>query len=130
MIRRPSLSFQKHFTFIFFHLGDKAISRRYAVAQTEHVPDGVPRHGLGFFKKGKSLETLVLRLVFPQYAERFEQSLEEANAKKGRDLAYFAASRLRLDMGRLRQAIDELELLVDKREWPVPSYGDLLFHTA
>ena len=65
-----------------------------------------------------------------QANEKLKQSLEEANAKKGRDLAYFAASRLRLDMGRLRQAIDELELLVDKREWPVPSYGDLLFHTA
>lgn len=30
-------------------------------------------------------------------------------------------------MERLRKPIDELELLVDKKLWPVPTYGDLLY---
>jgi glutamine synthetase len=30
-------------------------------------------------------------------------------------------------MSELREPIDELELIVDKEMWPVPTYGDLLF---
>lgn len=30
-------------------------------------------------------------------------------------------------MTELREPIDELEMLVDKEDWPVPSYGDMLF---
>ena len=30
-------------------------------------------------------------------------------------------------MSALRQPVDELELLVDKDIWPVPTYGDLMF---
>ena len=30
-------------------------------------------------------------------------------------------------MAALRAPIDELELLVDKDIWPVPTYGDLMF---
>ena len=30
-------------------------------------------------------------------------------------------------MAALRHPVDELELLVDKDLWPVPTYGDLLF---
>ncbi len=31
------------------------------------------------------------------------------------------------DMVQLRTPVDELELIVDKKEWPVPTYGDLMF---
>ena len=30
-------------------------------------------------------------------------------------------------MAALREPVDELELLVDKDYWPVPTYGDLMF---
>ena len=30
-------------------------------------------------------------------------------------------------MAALRKPVDELELLVDKTLWPVPTYGDLMF---
>ena len=30
-------------------------------------------------------------------------------------------------MEELREPVDALEMLVDKEEWPMPSYGDLLF---
>ena len=31
------------------------------------------------------------------------------------------------DMGKLREAVDCLEGFIPASEWPVPSYGDLLF---
>ena len=30
-------------------------------------------------------------------------------------------------MGELRAAVDEAETLVSSKEWPYPSYGDMLF---
>ena len=30
-------------------------------------------------------------------------------------------------MAELRAPIDKLEIIVDKRVWPMPSYGDLIF---
>ena len=30
-------------------------------------------------------------------------------------------------MAELRTPIDELEMIVDKEAWPMPSYGDLIF---
>ena len=33
-------------------------------------------------------------------------------------------------MAQLRQAVDRLECIVDKAYWPLPSYGELLFHIA
>ncbi len=30
-------------------------------------------------------------------------------------------------MEELRVPVDQLEMIVDKEEWPMPSYGDLLF---
>ena len=30
-------------------------------------------------------------------------------------------------MTALHIPVDELEMIVDKEEWPMPSYGDLLF---
>ena len=31
-------------------------------------------------------------------------------------------------MAELRKPVDELEMIVDKEVWPVPSYGDILFY--
>lgn len=42
--------------------------------------------------------------------------------------AFFASKKLKEEMVILRKAIDEAELLVAKKDWPVPTYGDLLFH--
>ena len=44
----------------------------------------------------------------------------KAQAEYYRDHVYPA-------MNKLRAPIDELEMLVDKEDWPVPSYGDMLF---
>ena len=42
--------------------------------------------------------------------------------------AIFVSKKLKEEMLTLRKAIDEAELLVAKEDWPVPTYGDLLFH--
>ena len=54
--------------------------------------------------------------------------LEEAKNFHGRDLAIFSRDQLLPARHALRSPIDQLELLVSKEDWPVPSYGDLLFH--
>ncbi len=46
----------------------------------------------------------------------------------GRDKAVYARDILLPLMENLRAPIDELETIVSKKAWPVPSYGDLLFH--
>ena len=47
---------------------------------------------------------------------------KKANAmEEGKEQAVFTA------MADLRAPIDELEMIVDKEYWPVPSYGDMLF---
>ena len=46
---------------------------------------------------------------------------------RGRDQAKFCHDRVTPAMEALRKPIDELEQIVDKSLWPMPSYGDLLF---
>lgn len=61
--------------------------------------------------------------------DKLDELLEEGTEYKGRDLAIFSRDKLIPAMKALREPIDALELLVSKADWPVPSYGDLLFHT-
>ncbi len=56
--------------------------------------------------------------------------IREMAPYKGRELAAKAKDVLLPAMKALRDPIDQLELLVSKDYWPVPSYGDLLFHTV
>lgn len=44
-----------------------------------------------------------------------------------KDLATFYKDEVRPAMAALRKPIDELEMIVDKEVWPVPTYGDMLF---
>ncbi|MBU3841365.1 MAG: glutamine synthetase III [Candidatus Ruminococcus intestinipullorum] len=53
---------------------------------------------------------------------------EEASVKKdGSDKAKFYYEAVVPAMNALRTPIDELEMIVDKEIWPMPSYGDLIF---
>lgn len=47
--------------------------------------------------------------------------------EEGKEQAEFYRDEVFTAMGDLRTPIDELEMLVDKEDWPVPSYGDMLF---
>ena len=46
---------------------------------------------------------------------------------RGREQAKFCHDKVTPAMDALRRPIDELEQIVDKSLWPMPSYGDLLF---
>lgn len=55
-------------------------------------------------------------------------SVSEAETKtEGKEAAEFFKNVVVPDMTALRAPIDELEVIVDKEMWPVPTYGDLLF---
>ncbi len=57
-----------------------------------------------------------------------ERELGEARELAGqRERAFGYKDKVRPAMEALRIPVDELEVLVDKRAWPYPTYGDLLF---
>lgn len=47
--------------------------------------------------------------------------------EEGRERAVFYREKVIPAMDNLRRPVDELEMLVDKEMWPMPSYGDLIF---
>ena len=54
--------------------------------------------------------------------------IAEAEAhEEGRDRAVFFRESVVPAMKALRKPVDELEMIVDKDMWPMPSYGDLIF---
>jgi glutamine synthetase len=46
---------------------------------------------------------------------------------EGRERAVYCREQVVPGMEALREPVDELEMLVDKEMWPMPSYGDLIF---
>lgn len=60
--------------------------------------------------------------------DRLDRLVEKCDSLSGRELALFCKDNLLPQMERLRSPIDQLELLIAKDCWPVPSYGDLLYH--
>ena len=50
-----------------------------------------------------------------------------AAMEEGEALAHYYYKEVCTAMTALRIPVDELEMIVDKEEWPMPSYGDLLF---
>ncbi len=60
--------------------------------------------------------------------EKLEDLTEEVAKKEdGREKAFFFMQQVVPAMEALRKPVDELEMIVDKSMWPMPSYGDLLF---
>ena len=60
--------------------------------------------------------------------KKLDSLIEKAKAYHGRELAVYCRDNLLDTRKSLREPIDALELSVGKNDWPVPSYGDLLFH--
>ncbi len=60
------------------------------------------------------------------------ERLKEAEAKAGeikdaRAQAFYYKDVVKVIMDELRKPADEAEMLVDKKVWPIPTYGDLIF---
>ena len=47
--------------------------------------------------------------------------------EEGKERAFYYREKVMPAMEALRRPVDELEMIVDKDMWPMPSYGDLLF---
>ena len=59
---------------------------------------------------------------------KLEELMDEASKQEnGRGKAYFFMQQIVPAMKALRDPVDKLEMIVDKNNWPMPSYGDLLF---
>ena len=59
---------------------------------------------------------------------KLQQAADQAAAmENGREQAEYYHEVVFKDMEELRVPVDKLEMIVDKEEWPMPSYGDLLF---
>lgn len=52
---------------------------------------------------------------------------QASSMEEGADQARFYHSDVVPAMAALRAPVDELEMIVDKEAWPMPSYGDLIF---
>ncbi|MBO6015541.1 MAG: glutamine synthetase III [Lachnospiraceae bacterium] len=52
---------------------------------------------------------------------------EADNVKGVKEKAFFYKDTVKEAMEALRKPVDELEMLVDKKAWPMPTYADLLF---
>ena len=59
---------------------------------------------------------------------KLQEAEDQAAAmENGREQAEYYHEVVFKDMEELRVPVDKLEMIVDKEEWPMPSYGDLLF---
>ena len=56
-----------------------------------------------------------------------EVTLRIPEIPEGRERAVYCRETIVPAMEALRRPVDELEMLVDKEMWPMPSYGDLIF---
>lgn len=48
-------------------------------------------------------------------------------AMEGKERAFFYKEVIIEDMAALREPIDKMEVMVDEKAWPLPTYGDMLF---
>ena len=56
------------------------------------------------------------------------EAADQAGAMEvGREQAICCRDQIKTAMEALRKPIDQLEMIVDKEMWPMPSYGDLIF---
>ena len=81
-----------------------------------------------------SVQTDLLRTVSEKLAAaqaaltRLEQVTAQAAAMdNAKEQAFFYKDTVKVVMEELRAPIDELEMIVDKEVWPVPTYGELTF---
>lgn len=72
-------------------------------------------------------QTSSLLVKAKEAVNKITSYVEEAASKEGKDQAFYFREVVFPTMSELREPIDELELIVDKDMWPVPTYGDLLF---
>ena len=81
-----------------------------------------------------SLQRRILNQL-SDYLHQTDEALDELEKKmeaytdyaEGHDQAIYCHEVIVPAMEKLRAPVDKMELLVDRRKWPVPTYGELLF---
>ena len=68
------------------------------------------------------LTAMQTALVKLQKAEKEASAITDAKKQ-----AFFYKDTVRVIMDELRAPADELEMIVDKEYWPIPTYGELMF---
>lgn len=71
---------------------------------------------------GEKLAAMQAALHKLEKAEKEASAMEDAKAQ-----AFFYKDTVKVIMEELRQPADELEMIVDKEYWPIPTYGELMF---
>ena len=61
------------------------------------------------------------------YKTLIELEKEASNIKDAKTQAFFYKDKITVAMDALRKPCDELEMLVGKEYWPIPTYSDLMF---
>lgn len=73
-------------------------------------------------------ETVELLAVTKNALRKLEEVTSiAANLPEGQERAVYYHAEVDKAMSELRIPVDQLEMIVDKEEWPMPSYGDMLF---
>ena len=77
----------------------------------------------------ETLNEITAKLAEAKYAlKNLEKAMEITTRIPGnKELAFYYKDAVRNSMDNLRRPIDELENLVEKKAWPMPTYADLLF---
>ncbi|OQB24971.1 MAG: Glutamine synthetase [Firmicutes bacterium ADurb.Bin182] len=80
-----------------------------------------------------SIKELLIKLntcmsAFSGSIETLSRALEETCHADASERAHALQEKVLPAMERVRHAADALELIVDKEYWPLPSYGEILFH--
>ncbi|MDE7021281.1 MAG: glutamine synthetase type III, partial [Lachnospiraceae bacterium] len=75
------------------------------------------------------LKSVVEKLAAMQAALTELKKVEaEASAMENvKEQAFFYKDKVKAVMEQLRKPADELEMMVDKNIWPIPTYGELMF---
>ena len=60
-------------------------------------------------------------------AKLIDLDKKAAEVPEGAELAHYFHEEIIPAMAELRAPVDEMEMIVDKEMWPMPSYGDLMF---
>ena len=76
--------------------------------------------GTQFFSKEMKIFTLIEQ-------NELEKLIEKADIIRVGEKAFFYKDHVTVAMEALRVPCDELEMIVDKEMWPIPTYGELMF---
>ena len=102
---------------------------QYTTQIAEHI---IALNKVGVFEvnaQTELLQSLTTAInTLKQCTDQLHQELEQStHIEEAYDKAVFFKEHILVDMEALRQVADELELLIDEKAWPIPTYGELLF---